>query len=55
MKILILVNNLSYFVSHRMSLAQVLVANKYEVVVAYGEPGNIDPKFGFITLSPLRV
>jgi len=45
MKILILVNNLSYFVSHRMSLAQVLVANKYEVVVAYGEPGNIDPKY----------
>ena len=45
MKILILVNNLSYFVSHRMSLAQVLVANKYEVVVAYGESGNIDPKY----------
>jgi len=45
MKILILVNSLSYFVSHRMPIAQISMSKGYEVVIGYGELGDIDPSF----------
>lgn len=53
MKILILVNNLSYFVSHRMLLAESLIANGNEVLIGYGELGNT--KLNFVKKKGFRV
>ena len=43
-KLLFLVNNLNFFVSHRLGIA-VTAANKgLDVVIGYGESGGLDPK-----------
>lgn len=43
-KLLILVNDLSYFLSHRLSIAQAAVVAGYEVAIGYGELGVVDPE-----------
>lgn len=43
-KILFLVNDLSYFLSHRLPIAQAAVAEGHKVSVGYGELGNIAPE-----------
>jgi glycosyltransferase involved in cell wall biosynthesis len=42
-KLLILVNDLRYFLSHRLPIAQDAVAAGYEVTVGYGELGGVAP------------
>ena len=41
-KLLILVNNLAYFISHRMPIAETAYDKGFDVVVGYGELGNAD-------------
>jgi glycosyltransferase involved in cell wall biosynthesis len=41
MKLLILVNDLSYFLSHRLPIAQAAVAEGHEVTVGYGDSGDV--------------
>lgn len=52
-KLLILVNDLSYFLSHRLPIAQAAVVAGYEVSVGYGELGGVAPEavrqIGFAT------
>lgn len=43
-KILILINDLSFFSSHRLPIAQASKANGYDVVIGYGELGSAEPK-----------
>lgn len=43
-KFLFFVNILSFFVSHRLPIAQALKEMGFEVVVAYGELGRVNPK-----------
>ena len=45
-KILFLVNQLSFFISHRLPIAQAAMVEGFNVVIGYGEVGNsdIDPK-----------
>lgn len=43
-KVLILVNDLSYFLSHRLPVAQAATAAGYEVSVGYGELGAVAPE-----------
>lgn len=43
-KLLILVNDLSYFLSHRLPIAQAALAAGYEVSVGYGELGGVTPE-----------
>mgnify|MGYP000459688563 FL=1 len=43
-KILILVNYLSFFVSHRLPIAEALLAKGFEVFIGYGELRGADPK-----------
>lgn len=40
-KILILVNQLSFFISHRLPIAEAALAEGFDVVIAYGEVGRI--------------
>ena len=44
-KILILVNYLSFFISHRLPIAEALLAKGFEVFIGYGELRGADPKF----------
>lgn len=43
-KLLVLVNDLSYFLSHRLPIAQAALAAGYEVSVGYGELGSVAPE-----------
>ena len=45
-KILFFVNQLSFFISHRLSIAEALLANGFNVIIAYGQLGqsDTDPK-----------
>lgn len=43
-KILILINNLSFFISHRLPIAEHLLKKGFEVVIGYGELGRTEPK-----------
>ena len=43
-KLLILVNDLSYFISHRLPIAQAALAVGYEVSVAYGDLDDVSPE-----------
>ncbi len=42
-KLLILVNNLNFFISHRLMIAKASVSKGFDVVIGYGELGGIDP------------
>ena len=46
-KLLILVNELSFFISHRYEIAEAAIKKGYEVKVAYGELGNMTKKKTF--------
>ena len=41
-KLLILVNQLSFFISHRLPIARAALNDGFEVVIVYGELGNTD-------------
>ena len=43
-KILFLVNDLSFFCSHRLPIAEAMRSEGFEVVIAYGEDGKVDKK-----------
>ena len=43
-KLLILVNDLSFFISHRLSIAEAALTEGLDIVIGYGEKGNTDPK-----------
>ena len=58
-KILILVNYLSFFLSHRLPIAEALLAKGFEVFIGYGELRGADPKLleqkGFkVDLVPMK-
>lgn len=40
-KLLILVNDLSFFLTHRLAIAKVAISQGYDVIVGYGELGRI--------------
>ncbi len=42
-KLLILVNNLNFFISHRLMIAKASIDKGFDVVIGYGELGGIDP------------
>ena len=42
-KLLILINNLSFFCSHRLPIAEASLANGFDVVIGYSEVGSADP------------
>ena len=52
-KLLILVNDLSFFVSHRLSIAEAAISRGFEVIVGYGESGDID--VSYLVQKGLRV
>ena len=39
-KLLILVNNLSFFISHRIKVAEASIREGFDVVIGYGEVGG---------------
>ena len=43
-KLVILVNDLSFFYSHRLPIAEAAKDNSYNVLVGYGEHGGVNPK-----------
>ncbi len=43
-KLLILINDLSFFVSHRLSIAEAALSAGFNVVIGYGALGGVDPK-----------
>ena len=43
MKILFLVNNLNFFISHRLPIAEALIAKGIDVIIGYGELGGSNP------------
>ena len=43
-KFLILVNNLNFFISHRLPIAEAIFSKGFEVVIGYGELGGADCK-----------
>jgi len=43
-KLLILINDLSFFISHRLPIAEAAITKGFEVVIGYGEAGNSDCK-----------
>ena len=43
-KILFLVNDLSFFCSHRLPIAEAMRSKGFEVLIAYGEHGKVDKK-----------
>lgn len=58
-KIIILVNYLSFFLSHRLPIAKALLDNGVDVFIGYGDSGGADPKSlekkGFnVTLVPMQ-
>ena len=59
-KILILVNYLSFFISHRLPVAEALLAKGFDVFIGYGEPRGANPKLlekkGFkVNLIPMQL
>lgn len=44
-KIVILINNLSFFCSHRLPIAESALNNSFDVVIGYGELGGADPLY----------
>ena len=42
-KLLFLVNDLSFLISHRLMIAQTALAEGFDVIIGYGELGGIDP------------
>ena len=42
-KLLILINNLSFFCSHRLPIAEASLTKGFDVVIGYSEVGNADP------------
>ena len=44
MKILFLVNNLNFFISHRLPIAEALIAKGIDVIIGYGELGGSNPE-----------
>ena len=42
-KLTILVNNLSFFCSHRLPIAEAAMRTSFHVVIGYGEQGGVDP------------
>ena len=42
-KLLILINNLSFFCSHRLPIAEASLAKGFDVVIGYSEVGSADP------------
>ena len=44
-KLAILVNDLSFFCSHRLPIAEAAKDKSFNVVVGYGELGGADPQF----------
>jgi UDP-N-acetylglucosamine:LPS N-acetylglucosamine transferase len=43
-KLLFLVNNLSFFISHRLSIAEAAIAKGYDIFIGYGKLGDADLK-----------
>ena len=43
-KLLILINDLNFFCSHRLPIAEASKINGFDVVIGYGELGSADPK-----------
>ena len=43
-KLLILINDLNFFCSHRLPIAEASKINGFNVVIGYGELGSADPK-----------
>ena len=43
-KLVILINNLSFFCSHRLPIAEAAQNGSFQVVIGYGELGGADPK-----------
>lgn len=42
-KILFLINDLSFFISHRLLIAETVFHKGYDVIIGYGETGGADP------------
>ena len=58
-KLLILINDLNFFCSHRLPIAEASKVNGFDVVIGYGELGSADPKLlekkGFkLTFVPME-
>lgn len=58
-KVIILVNYLSFFLSHRLPIAKALLDDGVDVFIGYGDSGGADPKLlekkGFkVTLVPMQ-
>ena len=58
-KLLILINDLNFFCSHRLPIAEASKINDFDVVIGYGELGSADPKLlkqkGFkLSLVPME-
>ena len=45
-KIVILINNLAFFCSHRLPIAEAALNKSFNVVIGYGELGGADPSTG---------
>ena len=43
-KLAILINDLSFFCSHRLPIAEAAMAKNFQVVIGYGELGGADPE-----------
>ena len=43
-RLLILVNDLGFFLSHRLPIAQAALAEGYDVRIGYGELGRVEPE-----------
>lgn len=44
-KLLFLVNDLSFFISHRLPIAEISIKEGFQVVIGYGEIGRANPTF----------
>ena len=44
-KLLILINSLSFFCSHRLPIAEAALNKSFNVVIGYGELGGADPLY----------
>ena len=43
-KLLIIVNDLSFFLSHRLPVAQAALAHDYDLIIGYGDSGDLPPE-----------
>ena len=43
-KLLILINDLNFFYSHRLPIAEISKINGFDVIIGYGELGGVNPK-----------